>query len=480
MATAALPCSRIATVLGLGLLASADLRAQAPPVFERPLRAVHISGNWGANRVAVEGWSRGETEAVIPLDYVEYLRGLHVNWVGISVSLHYDDSLDSTVERNYSPDLSVPTFSDAGLRQLIREFRQHDFEVYLTLAFESIEAAASDARPVQRWQLGDPGDAATGAPADDPMYALPILAENWPWRPDHPDHARFVAEFWRTYTEQAVHFARIAQEMGVRMYSLGTETDRLFRTRSDGYHWTTDFGQELRTMVDGVRSVFERLLTYDMHYFNIAEPVHGSQDLWKDLGLDVVGLSAWIPLADSPPATVLSVEHLRREYERVFREHLVPLAEYNDQPIVFTEYGSNDVLEAPANPAIIVERRFVFSDTNGNGIDDGRETQANIFRALFQTMSRYSDVVHGTFFAAVLPSLSTEATGFFWFFSPENIELAVKVLDGRAINDRFWVLYGGLSDVEYTIEVTDTVTGTSKSYRNPRGSLCGGVDTGGP
>ena len=32
------------------------------------------------------------------------------------------------------------------------------------------------------------------------------------------------------------------------MFSLGTETDRLFRTRSGGY-WPNDFLQELRAMV---------------------------------------------------------------------------------------------------------------------------------------------------------------------------------------------------------------------------------------
>ena len=78
--------------------------------------------------------------------------------------------------------------------------------------------------------------------------------------------------------------------------------------------------------------------------------------------------------------------------------------------------------------------------------------------------------------AQVIPSMTTEETGFFWFFNPENIEVAVKVLDGTALNGHFWVLYGGLSDVEYTIEVTDTWTGTTRVYRNPPGSLCGGID----
>ena len=80
--------------------------------------------------------------------------------------------------------------------------------------------------------------------------------------------------------------------------------------------------------------------------------------------------------------------------------------------------------------------------------------------------------------AQVLSSLTTRETGFFWFFNEENIELAVKMLDGRAINGRFWFLYGGLSDVEYAITVTDAWTGLSQTYRNEAGSICGGVDTG--
>ena len=79
--------------------------------------------------------------------------------------------------------------------------------------------------------------------------------------------------------------------------------------------------------------------------------------------------------------------------------------------------------------------------------------------------------------AKVASSLTTAETGFFWFFNPSNIELAAKVLDGRALNGQFWLLYGGVSDVEYTLTVTDTVTGSSKSYRNEQGSICGEVDT---
>ena len=71
----------------------------------------------------------------------------------------------------------------------------------------------------------------------------------------------------------------------------------------------------------------------------------------------------------------------------------------------------------------------------------------------------------------------TRDTGSFWFFEPDNTELVIKVLDGRAINDRFWVYYGALSDVEYTITVTDTVTGSSRSYDNQAGTFASRGDT---
>lgn len=71
----------------------------------------------------------------------------------------------------------------------------------------------------------------------------------------------------------------------------------------------------------------------------------------------------------------------------------------------------------------------------------------------------------------------TSHTGAFWFFQPSNIELVVKVLDGRSINGKFWVFYGALSNVEYTITVTDTVTSEVKTYVNPQGTLASAADT---
>jgi hypothetical protein len=52
----------------------------------------------------------------------------------------------------------------------------------------------------------------------------------------------------------------------------------------------------------------------------------------------------------------------------------------------------------------------------------------------------------------------------------------VKVLNGRAINGHFWVFYGGLTDLEYTITVRDTATGQVPNYFKAGGSADGGFD----
>jgi len=43
----------------------------------------------------------------------------------------------------------------------------------------------------------------------------------------------------------------------------------------------------------------------------------------------------------------------------------------------------------------------------------------------------------------------------------------VKVLDGCGVNDSYWVFAGGLTDVEATIVVDDSVTGVTQTYFNP-------------
>jgi hypothetical protein len=60
---------------------------------------------------------------------------------------------------------------------------------------------------------------------------------------------------------------------------------------------------------------------------------------------------------------------------------------------------------------------------------------------------------------------------------PNNVEVFVKILDGRGVNGRFWVFFGGLTDLEYTLTVRDAGTAAEKRYVKDAGSACGKFDT---
>jgi hypothetical protein len=71
-----------------------------------------------------------------------------------------------------------------------------------------------------------------------------------------------------------------------------------------------------------------------------------------------------------------------------------------------------------------------------------------------------------------------DGSGRFWFFSPDNTEVFVKMVDGGLVNGHSWFFAGGLSDLAYTLTVTDVQTGEVVSYSNPAGTLESIADTG--
>lgn len=62
-------------------------------------------------------------------------------------------------------------------------------------------------------------------------------------------------------------------------------------------------------------------------------------------------------------------------------------------------------------------------------------------------------------------------SAFWWFFSPTNFEMGVKVLDACTLNGKFWVYTSGLTDQGWTVHVRDTVTGATQIYSNAVGHL---------
>jgi hypothetical protein len=68
--------------------------------------------------------------------------------------------------------------------------------------------------------------------------------------------------------------------------------------------------------------------------------------------------------------------------------------------------------------------------------------------------------------AIPLSSLGVNRGGLFWFFSADNPELLIKVLNGCGLNNRFWVFFSAGTNVGLSLTVTDTQLGNTYPFTN--------------
>jgi len=85
----------------------------------------------------------------------------------------------------------------------------------------------------------------------------------------------------------------------------------------------------------------------------------------------------------------------------------------------------------------------------------------------FRVQATYTTATGQTGPGTAVPQ--TGDTGLFWFFSANNIEVIIKVLNACtfAAGPRYWVFAGGLTNVQVVLTVTDTSIGTTRTYTNP-------------
>ena len=343
--------------------------------------------------------------------YFGYLKSMNVEWIGISVAIHYDSYLNPQVVAHTCANAqmadsaghrTVCTFPDEDLKSFIARARNNGFKIYLTLAFAASQNLDSTSNPtcgqpnykMSRWWLGAPV-----LPANEAVASC-IPASAWWWNPSHPDYAANTAAFWSSYQQVAVKYGALAEEAGVDLYSLGTETDNLFRTRSGNGAYTNHFKPELQAMVAAVRSAYNGALTYDQHSNVLVHPEwygNGSKYLFDDADLDVVGISAYFQLASAPPGRVLSAGELEAMWEDIFQGSLLPLrATYPTKPIVFTEIGYTDDVNSPFDQESTVGHPELPYDATHP--TPGMVQQQNIYQTLFTVNARHGELASGMFF----------------------------------------------------------------------------------
>ncbi|HEV8581925.1 MAG TPA: fibronectin type III domain-containing protein [Thermoanaerobaculia bacterium] len=87
----------------------------------------------------------------------------------------------------------------------------------------------------------------------------------------------------------------------------------------------------------------------------------------------------------------------------------------------------------------------------------------------FRVRARWQAPGGGASTGRVMPVAAGDS-GLFWFFTPDNLELLVKVLDGCAQNGRYWIFTGPATTLQHLLTVTDTRTGRARIYFTPQGA----------
>ena len=66
-----------------------------------------------------------------------------------------------------------------------------------------------------------------------------------------------------------------------------------------------------------------------------------------------------------------------------------------------------------------------------------------------------------------VPLAANPSSGLFYFFSSDNIEMLIKVINGCSLSNTYWVFFAATTNVQFTVTVVDVSTGKTKVYFNP-------------
>ncbi|HSD27226.1 MAG TPA: HEAT repeat domain-containing protein [Vicinamibacteria bacterium] len=164
---------------------------------------------------------------------------------------------------------------------------------------------------------------------------------------------------WRAwfanYADYILAHARLAQEAGADMLSVGRELDRTVARREADW----------RVLIGRIRALYSGRLTYAANF-----------DSYRDLGfwdaLDAIGISAYFALCDTPDPTP---EDLSRGWDRALRP-LEELSRRYGKPVLMAEVGYPAVPGAAAAP---------WRETRGEA---DVWLQARLYEAAFAAMAK--------------------------------------------------------------------------------------------
>jgi len=133
----------------------------------------------------------------------------------------------------------------------------------------------------------------------------------------------------------------------------------------------------------------------------------------------------------------------------------------------FGTFTNTITCDEPATRVLVGYGQF---GDNSAAAYDGRYAQ--LLNGRFEVSVTGFNFASTPFVAKTVP-LASNDSAIFYFFTAANFELLVKVVNGCALNSRYWVYYAATTNVDFTLKVTDTfIPGPFNyiTYHNPLGT----------
>lgn len=158
--------------------------------------------------------------------------------------------------------------------------------------------------------------------------------------------------FEQNYTNYILFYAKIAEDEGIELFSIGTEMKTMVLERPD--YWPK--------LISEVRKVYSGRITYAANWDSYKNP-----KFWKQL--DFIGIDAYFPLSDAKTPTV---EELEQSWKPILKE-IEQTSKKENRRIIFTEFGYRSVDYTALEP------------WEGSSTTVNHQAQINALQAVFNT-----------------------------------------------------------------------------------------------
>lgn len=180
----------------------------------------------------------------------------------------------------------------------------------------------------------------------------------WVWRGEFTgDMSMEKEEDWKkletTYTDFALTYAKLAEEMQVEIYCIGTELEEFVKARPE--YWSN--------LIQKIRRVYKGKLTYAANWDE-----YSRTPFWGKL--DYIGVDAYFPLSEQKNPSKEEMRTGWQKWKTVMKEKSAE----HEKPILFTEFGYRS-MDYTAKKPWLVDR---------NEMDVNLQAQADATKATFE------------------------------------------------------------------------------------------------